>query len=32
LSSTTTADGFVVINENLEGYAGDCKVTVFRYN
>ena len=32
LSSTTTADGFVVINENLEGYAGDCEVTVFRYN
>jgi molybdopterin molybdotransferase len=32
LSSTTAADGFVVIDENLEGYAEDCEVTVFRYN
>ena len=32
LSSTTAADGFVVIDENLEGYAKDCEVTVFRYN
>jgi molybdopterin molybdotransferase len=32
LSSTTAADGFVVIDENLEGYPGDCEVTVFRYN
>jgi molybdopterin molybdotransferase len=32
LSSTTVADGFVVIDENLEGYASDCEVTVFRYN
>ncbi len=32
LSSTTAADGFVVIHENLEGYAKDCEVTVFRYN
>jgi molybdopterin molybdotransferase len=32
LSSTTVADGFVVIGENLEGYASNCEVTVFRYN
>ena len=32
LSSTTAADGFVVIDENLEGYAENCEVTVFRYN
>jgi molybdopterin molybdotransferase len=32
LSSTTAADGFVVIDENLEGYADNCEVTVFRYN
>jgi len=31
LSSTTIADGFVVIEENLEGYPRDSEVTVYRY-
>ena len=31
LSSTTIADGFVVIEENLEGYARNSEVTVYRY-
>ena len=31
LSSTTIADGFVIIEENLEGYPRDSEVTVYRY-
>ena len=31
LSSTTRADGFVIIPEDLEGYARDSEVTVYLY-
>ncbi len=31
LSSTTRADGFVIIPEDLEGYARDAEVTVYLY-
>ena len=31
LSSTTRADGFVIIPEDLEGYARNAEVTVYLY-